>query len=270
MNFYNRLIAAVPAHWHRLLGRAPKRVADVGIGIDDPRSTGGTLTISSFTTSKLYNILLQKHVQDTNPKVKAWQKLFNNTTLQTKHMFPNIYSNIRERYISDFQYKFVHMVLPTNKYLTNIMIKDNPKCDMCTAESESVVHALYYCPHAVDFWKQSEDIFINLTGSKAKLYDTCFGFSHKHKEITQNVMDISNFLIFLGKYCIWRARQLKHEDRNVNAFIIFRNFLRSRVETDHFHAKENNQTYKNMFISNWCCNNVIATVDGDFNLAVLV
>jgi hypothetical protein len=46
----------------------------------------------------------------------------------------------RDTYLINFQYKFLHRVIPTNTFLFKIHIKDTKLCSFCNVEDEMVEH----------------------------------------------------------------------------------------------------------------------------------
>ena len=46
----------------------------------------------------------------------------------------------------NFQYRFLHRILPTNLFLTNIGIKQDPQCSFWSNSPENLSHLFWYCP----------------------------------------------------------------------------------------------------------------------------
>ena len=53
----------------------------------------------------------------------------------------------------NFQYRFLHRILPTNLFLTKIGIKQDPQCSFCSNAPENLSHLFWYCPKVNMFWK---------------------------------------------------------------------------------------------------------------------
>ena len=47
----------------------------------------------------------------------------------------------------NFQYRFLHRILPTNSFLTKIGIKQDPNCSFCRTTAH-----LWHCPNFQTFW----------------------------------------------------------------------------------------------------------------------
>jgi hypothetical protein len=49
----------------------------------------------------------------------------------------------RDTYLINFQYKFLHRVIPTNTFLFKIHIRDTKLCSFCNVEDETVEHLFF-------------------------------------------------------------------------------------------------------------------------------
>jgi len=56
-----------------------------------------------------------------------------------------------------FQYKIIHNVLPTRATLYRDGISENPICNLCNAEEQTLHHLLINCTLTVDFWILFQD-----------------------------------------------------------------------------------------------------------------
>jgi hypothetical protein len=69
-----------------------------------------------------------------------------------------IYFNILRKcsknvYLINFQYKFLHRVIPTNTFLFKIHVKDSKSCSFCNVEDETIEHLFFDCPCTYQFWR---------------------------------------------------------------------------------------------------------------------
>ena len=53
----------------------------------------------------------------------------------------------------NFQYRFLHRILPTNLFLAKIGIKQDPQCSFCSNVPENLIHLFWHCPKVIKFWK---------------------------------------------------------------------------------------------------------------------
>ena len=51
-----------------------------------------------------------------------------------------------------FQYRFLHIILPTNSFLTEIGIKQDPNCSFSRTTEENLAHLFWHCPKVQPFW----------------------------------------------------------------------------------------------------------------------
>ena len=78
--------------------------------------------------------------------------------LETYIYFENIFSNISkityDNKLQNFQYKLLHIILPTNTFLVKIGIKDSDLCSFCKIVTDSIMHYIWQCPKVQEFWQQ--------------------------------------------------------------------------------------------------------------------
>ena len=53
----------------------------------------------------------------------------------------------------NFQFRFLHRILPTNLFLTKIDIKQDPNCSFCTIHPENLIHLFWNCTIVATFWE---------------------------------------------------------------------------------------------------------------------
>ena len=104
----------------------------------------------------------------------------------------------------------LNYILCTNSKLFKIDLSLNDKCTFCSSAKEELYQHFFECSHAQIFWKAfsfwwfelvKENITVSLTTSKtmSPLKDIILGFLNR--------TDIINYLIILGKLCIWEFRK---------------------------------------------------------------
>lgn len=67
-------------------------------------------------------------------KIPDWTKYFN--MLKQMHC---------TTYLFTFQFKLLHRILPTNKFLYSIHVKDTKYCSFCNNEEETLEHLFFDC-----------------------------------------------------------------------------------------------------------------------------
>ena len=68
----------------------------------------------------------------------------------------------KHTYLKTFQYKILHAILPTNKFLYKIHLKDTKYCTFCKHEEETLEHLFFDCRIIKYFW--------NILSQKIKIY----------------------------------------------------------------------------------------------------
>lgn len=137
--------------WKRLLiNQAPRSITRaLRIGT----SKGHTMDVSSATSKKLYKALVTSKRQNITSKQK-WANLF--PSLETAHedlwkyVFEAPY-RWRETKLQAFQYKVLHRIVPCNKFLANIRIKQDSTCTFCN-DSDTIQHFFMECRDTQRFW----------------------------------------------------------------------------------------------------------------------
>ena len=127
-------------------------------------------------------------------------------------IFRNIFNFTSDTKLIWFQYRIVHRIIATNKYLVLIGVKNNSVCNLCNNEIETIEHLFFYCIHAQKFWNDLKTVFenagITLTLTIKNILFLKFG-----REFVAE-----NLCIVLGKYYIYRARFLSCQ-LNIEEFI---------------------------------------------------
>ena len=126
--------------------------------------------------------------------------------------------------LRNFQYKFLHRIIPTNKFLYKCKLSNTNLCDFCSSSVENIDHIFWECTiiqnilSELHMWLNSNGIIFNL--SKEILF---FG------ELNVNpYKDIINFILILIKYYILKTKYQKYTP----SFHIFKKILCSRIQIE--------------------------------------
>ena len=128
--------------------------------------------------SQLYNERLYN-----SPDWKAIWSRINTTTIEEK--------------LRNFQYKILHRIVSTNKFLHIIKLRPDDLCDSCKI-TETLEHLLWECTKVKKFWKNFEIFWSNK--SKQTLHLDC------QTVILGSDCRLLNHLLLLGKHFIYTAR----------------------------------------------------------------
>jgi exonuclease III len=232
---YHRLIKAVPKTWLNVISTEnipqfpyilPQLQAILKV------KKGCSVYSSIF--SQCHNILPHSQtkwnkdltLQDNNVNWKKIYKLPFLITLDT-----------RLRY---FQYKLLHRILPTNKFLALIKIKDSDSCSLCGKNVESVLHLFVECEEVSQLWLDLQQ------------WLALCGYIHiDHLQPSDIILgnpdeDISfNFTILIAKFVIYRC---KFNNRKPTIAAV-KAYLKYVMEIEKYIAVTNNKVDK--FYGKW-------------------
>ena len=141
---------------------------------------------------------------------KKWERATDSNDLDWETIFNRIYSSTIDTKLRNFQFKLIHNILPDNRILLKMGIIENDLCNFCNNHRDSVVHYLWYCPKAQQFWNNTIHWFQTLfdTNIEISLKTILFGdqFTTNH---TQN--NFINFLMLISKHYLHCCKWIKTE-----------------------------------------------------------
>ncbi|KAH3882425.1 hypothetical protein DPMN_006364 [Dreissena polymorpha] len=59
-----------------------------------------------------------------------------------------------ESTLRNFQYKYIHRIIATNKYLFKCKLSNSNLCDFCSENIETIEHLFWECKHIQPIWNQ--------------------------------------------------------------------------------------------------------------------
>jgi hypothetical protein len=109
----------------------------------------------------IYKYFIEKDEKENFVKdiVKWEQKL--DTELDGSMLFNDIYRITNDAKLRNVQFKHLYHILPNNKLLHKMGIKNSALCNFCNQEEDSILHYLWGCPVAKRFWT-SFNIWLSL------------------------------------------------------------------------------------------------------------
>ena len=124
---------------------------------------------------------------------------------------------IKSTKLVNFQFRFLHRILPTNLFLTKIDIKQDPNCSFCNNHPENLIHLFWNCTIVAIFWE-------NLTEKLKQVNLMTIDYS-KHTAIylglrpeTSKFSLQLNFCFLLARYYICFCTEGQQEDPDFNNF----------------------------------------------------
>ena len=192
------------------------------------------------TMKNFPNVNSKEIYLSTLPKIKPrveiqypnynWNKIWKNLNYK--------YINVMDRCIV---YKFLHEILPTNKRLKQMRIKNDSKCNYCSDE-DSLMHKFYHCHkirNSVNWLtKFIEDVCNIKINNMSEYLMLDFPYINRKMVNTLSVI-ICNYIA-----CIWLNRDdLEYIDKKLKAKIIRERSFLSYIHRDKF---------KQVFCSRYC------------------
>ena len=138
--------------------------------------------------------------------------------------------------LSNFRYRFLHRILPTNCFLTKIGLKNNSNCTFCGDFPEELCHLFWNCKKSSSFW---DDLLLWLK-EKAIIPDiyqkrmTVLLGLKPESSSRHNVL--INFCFLIAKFFIWCCK-MRETSPNIKGFLPLLSF-QYRIES-YTYTKEN-------------------------------
>ena len=108
----------------------------------------------------------------------------------------------KEIKLRDFQWKFLHRLIPCNKYLYYWKKRETMECSICM-QIDSIEHRYLNCELASKCWKFISGIISKLCNSDVEVSEQHIVFTEPLKNISSKVdRSIIQLLVLLGKWSI--------------------------------------------------------------------
>ena len=123
----------------------------------------------------------------------------------------------RETKLQSFQYRLIHRIIPCNKWLYNITIKDSSKCNYCEKEDD-LSHYFIYCAVTKQFWK----CFLSWWH---RMSDTCIGETIEEYLLfgylgNSDIELVLNYCMLYGKWYIYSKKIHERNDIDFYDFLV--------------------------------------------------
>ena len=147
-----------------------------------------------------------------------------------QEVFSIPYNAADETYVWSFQYKLLNNILFTNTKLFKIGLIESEKCSFCAIYKEDLYHLFYDCSYARTFWNRFCNCWSNIRSENLglSLKDVIVGILNRN--------DLLNYLIILGKLCIWECRS---GNKAIPKFDLFLHKVEAKKENERFIALRN-------------------------------
>ena len=155
--------------------------------------------LASRKNKYVYNNIIDKIVHLPATKLLKWEELLQCELVHWYKYFVILKKCCRDTYLFNFQYKFLHRIIPTNSFLFKIHIKDTKVCSFCKNEDETMEHLFFDCHVTFNFLQVFCDClnlyYTNFTLTKPNFL---LGFAEENVFI--------NFLMIIAKNYIYKCK----------------------------------------------------------------
>ena len=181
----------------------------------------------SAKSKQFYSLLIHNKAKYPNGFKTLSADLELSNPLQEVFSIP--YNAASETYVWSFQYKILNNILFTNTKLFKFGLSESEKCSFCTFYKEDLYHLFYGCSYSRAFWNRFCDWWTSFQGENLSLSlkDVIVGILNRN--------DLLNYLIILGKLCLWECRRKK----SLPKFNMFLQIVEAKQETEKRIASKN-------------------------------
>ena len=174
--------------------------------------------------------------------VAKWNTMFVN--LPWEKIFSHCFSVSSDVQLRWFQTRLLHRLLPTQTYLYKCKISDDPMCNFCQREEQTICHLFAECTFAQEFWR---DVRVNVIEKCQHAVNFLIDkelilFGVRNNVTSDNVMDS---IILYAKFFIYRCKM----SGKLPTFQAFVPFLKHKYDIQKYSAAVNSQSTK--FKKSW-------------------
>ena len=145
--------------------------------------------------------LKQKHT--TGKAITKWNVRFPH--LDWSEIFKTIHKSTLDTKIKWFAYKIIYRIIPTNRHLYLLKIKDSSLCNFCNTSEQTISHLFWSCDHIVNFWNTLENHIKNTCTQLTNLgfNEELILFGRKENSKTDHILYL---IILFAKYFIFNCK----------------------------------------------------------------
>lgn len=192
--------SAIPSPWKRLLANvSPPRLTYKPHILLTQQSD---LDITQASAKRIYKALVLQKLPPISSQ-KKWNEVFpvqeDTWTEHWQPIYRRPFRSVRDTKLQAFQHRLIHRIIPCNKFLSNIRIKQEDSCPNC-GEQDTLPHFFFQCPVVYRLWEKLTDWLLqnaNFSLSPS-LEEVLFG-----KPLVTATDRISNFLFIVTKFFIY-------------------------------------------------------------------
>ncbi len=113
--------------------------------------------------------------------------------------FQNAFWNLQRNKNTTFQYRITHTIIPLNKWLYYIKIKDNKIYDYCRVD-DSITHCLIKCTNTKEIWKIWFRLWRNISQLDISNFNYIVGSILIGVPANEEIFEEINYCILMAKY----------------------------------------------------------------------
>lgn len=176
--------------------------------------------------------------------IGKWEEAYPNFKNVNSEVWPRIFMTpfrtTRETALQSFQYRLIHRIIPTNKWLFEKQLRDNNICKFCN-NVDTITHFFITCNKTDQFWTYFYNWWHRTTQFRIindDIYEECilFGYPGDEPEI-----EVMNYCILLAKYYIYCK---KLNDCNVLDLYEYLVIVKSKLSIEKTICERNNRTFE--------------------------
>ena len=239
-NFFvviNHIVSALKPYMYMVDHHTPEHDRNIGWSYI-PLRDDNIVNIYKLKSKFFYNCIIDKITEVPYTLIK-WEQLFCDIDINFPHCFISRIKNIKDYKLAEFNYKFYHSILPTDKNLCRWKIQDDDKCKYCNVINDEI-HMLFTCNKISALWnslKYSSFFKVELRNSHAaKLV-------FFNNDLDQETISVLSCLCY-SIYTEWLDRKNKDIDRSYNDILLFIKMKLKYKMSIYKYLKWNNLTLK--------------------------
>ena len=105
------------------------------------------LTTKQKPNKLLYRIQINNKINELPKFQIKWQSIFQEHELNWKDIFIMSYKTTIDITLRNFQFKYLHRIIATNKYLFKCKLSNSNLCDFCDENIETIEHLFWECKY---------------------------------------------------------------------------------------------------------------------------
>lgn len=193
---WEAVIMAMPKAWKEGLVNGKPMATTVRPTIYD--TLNETTKIAKWSYTKLMKTSGVSHPVKAETK---WEEELRGDQISWQSVFKSLHAITRDVKLKWLQLRTLHRILPTNRLLKMMGIKDYAMCERCSEPNEDIYHVFWGCIHSGNFWARLQQELSLMQAFTPK--EIILGNVARQGEWTVAPL---RMCVLLGKQFIWQCR----------------------------------------------------------------